>query len=98
MRDRDLVERRLEEENSSLFDRQMDAVTAHRDKMLTELQGRLEFADRSGDSNLRRTIPLRTAELRRAEDRFEHKLASLKKGKSALSEHHEIAAGFIVVA
>jgi superfamily II DNA or RNA helicase len=90
-------EESLIQENLSLCDRQLEAVVSRRVKLISEIEARLAVAKQSDDANLRRTIGLREAELRKARDRFEAQIRKIEKNKTPLSERSEAAAGFVMV-
>lgn len=90
-------EERLTRENESLCERQLKAVIARRDKLLAELKERLATAEASLDPNLRRTLPLRQAELKRAEERFDQQIHRVERSRAPLCDRSEVAAGLILV-
>jgi superfamily II DNA or RNA helicase len=90
-------EDRLTQENSSLCDRQLEAIIARRDKLIAELKTSVAAAEQSADPNLRRTIPLRQAVLRKASERFDQQVRRIEQSKLPLCDYFATAAGFIVV-
>ena len=91
------AEERLSQENEFLCERQLDAVCARRDKLIADLRLRVAMVEQSTDPNVRRILPLRQAELRKAQERFDQQTRRIQRSKSPLCERYETAGGLIVV-
>jgi len=90
-------EDRLTAENTTLCDRQQAAVLAQRDKVLGGLEALVREAHQSADSNIRRTLALREARLRKERERFTLQLHRIDEKAIPVCDTSECVAGLIRV-